>query len=302
MIGGVLHCHICGSKRLRDKPFGYQFNNKWLQSLECLDCGIIFLYPQPSAAEIVRMYSRGYFEGDFRCGHAGSYFDCATLDQLADIPLLERITRHKPNGKLLEIGCAGGAFLSAAQEMGYEVQGVEFSDDAAQFARRKFGLNVITGDIGSVNFSNGTFDVVFLGDVLEHLRNPVTSLREINRILAHEGLIVLQCPTQTNTLFSRFGFAVYLAVGKNATVHLPPYHLFEYRPKSLTLLLQRSGFSIVSMEECILSPKDIALRGSLLQRIGKKLFQYPNYFLTRIFGILGDRIEIFATKSTIASP
>jgi hypothetical protein len=46
----------------------------------------------------------------------------------------------------------------------------------------------------------------------------------------------------------------------------------------------------------MLPPHEVTLRGPLLQRIGKKIFQYPNYLITRTFGVLGDRIEIVAAK------
>lgn len=290
------YCPLCASPQLQSKPFGYHFNGRWLEGTACRDCGIIFIDPQPTAAEIAQMYAKEYFEGDFRCGHAGSYFDERTLQRLADQTLLQRIQRCKRSGKFLEVGCAGGAFLNAACEAGFEVRGVEFAEAAARFARERFGLQVSTGEVQSVKFSKNTFDIVFMGDVLEHLPDPLITVKELHRIMAPEGLLVIACPTQTNTLFSRLGFLVYAGLGKKATVHLPPYHLFEYRPQSLRRFLQRCGFAIAGMTPTMMSPREIALRGSLLQRLGKKMLQYPNYFLTKSFGVYGDRIEVFAIK------
>ena len=291
-----VRCPVCHSLKLGTKPFGYLFAERWLQAISCSECGIIFLDPQPSAEEIAQLYSKEYFEGDFRCGHAGSYFNDESIGNIVDHPLLQRIRGFKPEGKFLEVGCAGGAFLHAAQDTGYAVRGVEFSDDAAQLARDKFGLNVITGDLQTARLPNDAFDVVFMGDVIEHLPDPAATLVEINRITNEGGLLVLACPTQTNTIFSRIGFLVYGLLGKKATINLPPYHLFEYRPDSLGRLLDRYGFKIIHARATMIHPKDIALRGTIAQRIGKKLFQYPNYLLTSLFGVLGDRIEIYATK------
>lgn len=290
-------CHICSSSRVREKPFGYAFNNRWLGALECRSCGIIFIHPQPTAEELTQLYSKEYFEGDFRCGHAGSYFDEKTQASLADEQLIARIKQFKLSGMFLEIGCAGGAFLHAAQNAGFMVKGVEFADTAAQFARERFGLDVITGDVVSASFADALFDVVFMGDVLEHLPDPVATCREVYRILKPGGVFVIECPMQTNTIFSRLGLFVYTLLRKNATVHLPPYHLFEYRPSSMAGMLRRCGFTIVETRQAMIPPSQVTLRGSLLQRIGKKLFQYPNYFLTKTFGVLGDRIEMVAQKN-----
>ena len=289
-------CPVCSSTALRPKPFGYVFNNRWLGGFACNACGIIFIHPQPTADDLAKLYSKEYFEGDFRCGHAGSYFDENTQTALADAALLDRIKRLKPSGKFLEIGCAGGAFLHAAREAGYDVRGIEFSSVAAQLAREKFGLDVVTGDVKDARFPENAFDVVFMGDVLEHLPDPVATCREVFRVMAPGGIFVIECPMQTNTLFSRAGFLAYSLLGKKATVHLPPYHLFEYRPASMAALLRRCGFEILRKSEGMIPPKHVALRGSGVQKIGKKVLQYPNYLLTRMAGVFGDRIEMIATK------
>ena len=264
--------------------------------MECRDCDIMFIHPQPSQDEISQMYSKEYFEGDFRCGHAGSYFDEVSRDRIVDHSLLQRIQGNTPNGRFLEIGCAGGAFLNAAKQMGYDVYGVEFSEDAARFARTHFGLDVVTGDISSARYPNNNFDIVFMGDVIEHLPNPVAALREINRIITSGGLLVVECPSQTNTIFSRLGFRLYGVLGKKVAIQLPPYHLFEYRPRSITNLLRRCGFKCTKVTCGMMAPREVILRGSAMQRIGKKAFQYPNYVITSVLGVLGDRMEIFATK------
>ena len=289
-------CRVCASTRLVEEPFGYRFNSRWLGGLRCRDCGIIFLSPQPTPEDLRRLYSAEYFEQDYRCGHTGSYFDDQTLAALVDDALLGRIQKRKHTGRFLEVGCAGGAFLDAARRRGYAVQGVEFSEDAAAFARKRFGLDVFTGDVLDTHFPDGSFDVVFMGDVIEHLRDPAKTLNEVHRIMATGGLLVLACPSQTNTLFTRCGFYLYGLVDLKATVQLPPYHLFEYRPGSLTFLLRSCQFEILKLHQSMIPPGDVTLRGPKLQRFGKKVFQIPNYALTKVFGILGDRLEVYAVR------
>jgi SAM-dependent methyltransferase len=278
-------------------PFGYRWDNRWFTAVWCRNCGVIFLDPQPGTEDLARMYTREYFENDFRCGHTGSYFDEATRRNLQNNPLLERIVGMKPpKARFLEVGCAGGAFLAAARSNGYEVKGIEFSDQAARFARENYGLDVIVGDISSARLPAETFDIVFLGDVLEHLLDPVASLVEIHRILRPGGLIVVVCPSQTNTIFSRTGFMVYRLLGRRTSVQLPPYHVFEYRPKSIARMFEQCGYRILRLQNEIIPPSEIALRGPVLQRILKKMFQYPNAVATKMMGRWGDRIELYAIR------
>ncbi|HEX9006884.1 MAG TPA: class I SAM-dependent methyltransferase [Bacteroidota bacterium] len=292
-----LVCPLCGSTSIREKPFKYVFLNRDLWAKECGRCGIIFIHPQPTPEELRNLYAAQYFEGgDFRCGHEGSYCDPSTLEHLSDQKFFLQIKALKPGGRLLEIGCAGGATLSVARELGFSVQGVEISEDASRIAREKYGLPVFTGDIIEARFPPESFDVIFMGDVIEHLPDPVTTLRELFRIMADGGLLVMALPSQTNTLSSRLGFLVYGALGRSATVALPPYHLFEYRPGSLCYLLRQCGFRIDRLDQGIIPPHQISLRGPAIQRIGKKLLQYPNWMLTQLFHVYGDRITVYATK------
>ncbi|MDP2208985.1 MAG: class I SAM-dependent methyltransferase [Bacteroidota bacterium] len=291
-----LNCAVCNSKKLRPKPFGYNFNQKWLGAYECRQCAVIFIYPQPTQEELKQLYSREYFEGDFRCGHAGSYFDDDTVDKLSDNSFIKKIKQYKSKGKLLEIGCAGGIFLTTARNEGYDVYGVEYSNDAAELARNKFNLNVVTGELKEGIFQPEMFDIIFMGDVIEHLPDPMSTLKLINSILKISGILVIVCPMQTNTIFSRIGFKLYDIIKKKATVHLPPYHLFEYRPNSLSWLFHNSGFKITKMNQSIIPPDKISLRGSFYQRILKKVFQYPNFIATKVLNLFGDRIEVFAVK------
>jgi SAM-dependent methyltransferase len=290
-------CRVCGSARLKNLPFRYRYQESWLQARECSSCGVIFLDPQPTDQQIRDMYSREYFDGDFRCGHEAGYFDNETLKNLSGDAAMCAIQAYRKSGRFLEIGCAGGAFLETARKVGFEAHGVEFSAVAAEFARTRFGLDVFTGDVLEARFPADHFDVIYMGDVIEHLPRPGETLTEVARILAHDGLLVVACPSQTSTLFSRLGFFAYALLGKTATVSMPPYHLFEYRPASLSFLLRRCGLSIVRVEAAILPPGKISLRGSVLQKAGKKIFQYINVPVTRLFGTCGDRLSVYARKS-----
>lgn len=294
-------CSICESGTCREVAFGYRFEGMWLQALECPRCGIIFLHPPLPSEAIRTLYSKEYFEQDFRCGYAHSCFDSSHHDRLIDHALLKRLSTQKPQGRMLEIGCAGGVFLNAARTYGFEVEGVELSCDASEFAQKNFGLRIFNGTVFEAQFNNDLFDVIVMGDVLEHLPNPMETLRELWRIIAHGGLLVIISPTQTNSIFSKIGLALYKLLGKKVAIDLPPYHLFEYRPASLKNLLNRTGFTVLCQSVGALHPSHLVLRGSMLQRIGKKLFQYPNYVLTELFGVFGDRITVYATKTTPSS-
>jgi SAM-dependent methyltransferase len=174
----TLPCPLCSSRNLHSKPFGYLFKDQWLGAIECKNCRIIFIRPQPTGQEIESLYSKEYFEHDFRCGHAGSYYEEAALEKLGEDALLEQFRQFKNKGSLLEIGCAGGAFLNNVRKAGYEVHGVELSPEAAQLARERYNLNVHVGDLLSAKYPDGMFDIVYMGDVLASSRSKCNVTRD----------------------------------------------------------------------------------------------------------------------------
>lgn len=140
----------------------------------------------------------------------------------------------KPS-RILDVGCGDGAFLHVVQQFGWDVHGVEISQDAAEHAR-KLGINVYCGDLISAPYSNDTFDVVRLWSVLEHLHNPIEVLEKIQKILKPGGLVTFQVPN-IDSLASR----VY---GANWTgLHLPN-HLIHFTPKTLKEVLEKAGYKV----------------------------------------------------------
>ncbi len=288
-----LHCIVCSSKILKEVPFGYNFKNKWLQAFECKTCKMIFIFPQPNELELKELYLEDYFEsGDYRCGHAKNCFD-EDEETIVNHNLINKVCKIKSSGNFLDIGCAGGHFLNAIRKRGFNPFGVELSKYAAENAIEKFNLNIKIGDLFSSQFEKNFFDVIYLGDVLEHIPNPNDFLNEINRIAKNDCLVVILCPTQTNSILSRIGFLVFSLLNKKATVNLPPYHLLEFRPISMKNFLKKFNLKIIKCKSFTMKPNEIAQRNSSLQNVAKKIFQYPNYFFSSIFNAFGDRIEIF---------
>ncbi|HNA89656.1 MAG TPA: methyltransferase domain-containing protein, partial [Anaerolineales bacterium] len=81
--------------------------------------------------------------------------------------------------KVLDIGCGGGLFLSRMKLEGADVLGIELSDTRAYYAKTKHGFEVIKRTIEDEYWTayHGTFDIVTLWDVIEHVNYPQATLR-----------------------------------------------------------------------------------------------------------------------------
>jgi SAM-dependent methyltransferase len=136
-------------------------------------------------------------------------------------------------GKLLDVGCGPGFFLSGVNDR-WEKYGVEISQFAAEHAR-KWG-KIHLGDIKSAGYADNFFDVVILHHVVEHLKEPVAALREVRRILKPNGKIILGTPDFDSGCARRFG--------KNYRLLNDPTHISLFSLDSMQRLLRDLGFIV----------------------------------------------------------
>ena len=286
----------------RPLPFAYHFAGAVLPGGVCPQCGLRGLTVQPAPHEFGRLYAREYFaSGDVRCGHVGDYFAERTallsdaMALLADAiePATARATGGRP-GRLLELGCATGVLLEAAQRRGWTVQGVEYSADAAAEAARH-GVPVFVGALEDARLPDDGFDVAFLGDVLEHVPDPATVLRDVARLLAPGGALVLRGPMATHSLARRLAIGASMVFRRTWRLDEPPYHLWEFTPGPLRALVAGAGLSIESFVQSKTPPSLTRRRGPLLGPLLGALDAF-NVAWTGATNALGDRCMLVARR------
>jgi SAM-dependent methyltransferase len=296
-------CLGCGATELKALPLCYEFHGRF-PLVECRRCGLRFLSVQPRGESLVELYSSGYFERDFRCGRsaAGYYREDAfraenqglldAFDALLPAARAPGVVRRR---RLLEVGCAGGWLLKHAAERGWEPQGVELSADAVAHAR-SLGLAVFEGDLAGARFPGAAFDLVYMGDVLEHVPDCRATLDEVARVLAPGGHLYLRGPITTHSLARRLALAAYGAAGATIVLREPPYHLWEFRPGPLRDLCARAGLEVVRMAQSKIPPGSPHGEKSPLQRVALAAIDAVNLPLTRAFNVAGDRIVLIARR------
>ena len=152
--------------------------------------------------------------------------------------LVRRNTRNVPSirpGKMLEIGCATGHFLAEMAAKGWQVQGVEMSPGAAAQARAA-GFEVSCGALESLPDLPGGFDLIAAWMVVEHLHDPVLSLRKLARWGSPGCWLAISVPDATDfqlRLFRDRWFALQA-----------PTHLYHFTVKSIRQVLAQGGWRV----------------------------------------------------------
>ena len=202
----------------------------------CCGCGVLYMNPRLMGKELDAAYPEEYI----------SHQPYQHRNLLAHI--LYRIRKDRicravlsyyphPAGKVLDIGCATGDFLESMRWYGWDAYGIEPSSRAAAYAREIRHLDVFTGTLEEAPYEDGSFDIVTLWHVLEHVPDPVGTLRRIRRLLKPDGLLVFAIPNSESYEASLF---------RGAWSGLDiPRHLFVFSPTSVETALKRSGFETI---------------------------------------------------------
>lgn len=139
---------------------------------------------------------------------------------------------------LLDVGCSSGVFLAAARARGFDAQGVEPAARAARTAQAA-GFRVFCGTLEAAAFEPGSFDAITILEVIEHLRDPVSLLRECRRVLKPGGVLAIGTGNAGSLTVRALGTGWdYLHIARHGG------HISFFNPRSMRLLAQRCGFEV----------------------------------------------------------
>ncbi len=144
--------------------------------------------------------------------------------------LVQILSKHDKNAKILDIGCAGGPLLLDLQKAGFtNVHGLDFSKDAITMCKQRGLKNVYVMDGHNPNFEENSFDVIVSSDSLEHLERDTVALSNWKKILKQNGKFLVFVPA-------------YLFLWSEHDV--ANHHYRRYSKKLLKSVVSGAGFQI----------------------------------------------------------
>jgi len=158
-------------------------------------------------------------------------------------PFLAAIARHRPGGRLLDLGCALGVLLGVAREAGFDAYGLDLNAAAVADARREFGDRAHAGPLDDTAFPGVRFDAITLIDVLEHVPDPEALLETLASRLAPEGVIAAVLPDAGSLTARLFG---------RRWPHYNEEHLFYWSASNLRTFLQERGWRVLALRRGVL--------------------------------------------------
>jgi 2-polyprenyl-3-methyl-5-hydroxy-6-metoxy-1,4-benzoquinol methylase len=159
-----------------------------------------------------------------------------------------------PSSNILELGCSHGSFVALMQTAGYLASGVEMSPWVVSFGKETFDVPIYLGPVENLDLAEGSFDVIVLMDVLEHLPNPLKTLNYCARLLKSNGLILVQTPKVKENKSHK---ALLESQDPFLKMLIADEHLFLFSQDGVVKLLSQIGFDHISFEPAIFSNYDM---------------------------------------------
>lgn len=195
--------------------------------VRCTACQMIYESPRFDEADIIAGYASSN-----DAGHDSQH----QMRVNSFYQSLKKLSQHlpAPGARVLDVGTAGGAFLDAAKRFGYVATGLEPSRYLVERCQQR-GLDAVQGTIDDYAGADGTFDMVTLWDVIEHLARPKDALVRIRRLLKPGGILLINYPDigtwQAKIAGEKFWW-------------LLSVHLSYFTPATMREICSRTGFSV----------------------------------------------------------
>ncbi len=313
-------CLLCGRegswlyRNLRDSLFDAP--GTW-GLMRCPEGHLVWLNPRPVLEDIARLYGR-YFTHEtgepvlgensgpaarprargvfYKLLKKGLERVLSLIGLTEEMARLSVMTLNGPaGGRLLDVGCGNGRFLATMRDRGWKVLGVEPDAQAVKVAREHFGLDVHMGSVEEMGLPNDAVDVVTLSHVIEHVSDPIATLRECRRILRPNGRVVIVTPNIRSLGHRVFG---------RACRHLePPRHLYLFSSTGLRACARRAGLRVLECRTTAREARGIWTESrnmspekqSFRVRMGGLAFQILEHLLCKAADV-GEEILLIATK------
>lgn len=219
------NCIVCEQKR-----FEIWAKKDKYTAVKCLNCGLVWINPLPSDDELNQFYTKYY---QYRLSET-KLTEQRKIMYLLDKEWLEQFIKK---GRLLDIGCSDGSFLSNFDEE-WEKYGVEIGSDAVKQAQQR-GINVIEGSAKEALGFGKKFDCVMLRGTIEHFTDPLGAIEVVSKLINVGGYIFFTATPDVNS----FSAQLYK---EKWNMFAPPAHLFYFSVETLTKLVEKFNFEKVA--------------------------------------------------------
>jgi len=244
----------CGNENLA--PFNADY-------VECKACGtLVSLKSLTDEQLVVKDDETDFYGKQYWLDHQVQGLGIPAIQSRARIDLAERnlywlntlLKYRLPPAQIMELGCAHGSFVALMRQAGYSATGLELSPWVVEFGRKTFDVPILLGPLEAQEMPLESLDVIVLMDVLEHLSDPLETLKHSLQRLKPDGLLIVQTPQFKDGMCFD---SLVEAKDRFVEMLIPDEHIYLFGERSVKQLFSRLGAGHVQFEPALFAHYDM---------------------------------------------
>jgi 2-polyprenyl-3-methyl-5-hydroxy-6-metoxy-1,4-benzoquinol methylase len=240
-------CPSCGSTRTA-RLFSKALHDRTWHLARCLSCLQHYTDPLPTLDDI-----RSFYTGDYHAELASEEASEAAFGKKFH-GYADWICKHVRPGRSLDIGCTTGLFPRILRERGFDAEGLEINAASAEWGSKRYGITIRNEPFETADYSERSFRLISMADVLEHSLNPATTLARVHSVLEDGGFAFISFP-DIESIESRYFQTLAVTTGRSwlwECCHIP-LHTWEFTRSTAERLFRSAGFNIAGFRRAHLN-------------------------------------------------
>jgi len=234
-------CICCGSSQL-DLISDIDRHSLYFPVALCRECGLVHANPVAREDDYMELYTKHYrrlYGGISGMPSMNVLKTKKNKNTLQAKKLLENeALRSKIGGTLLDVGCGGGNFTWAWQDLGFKATGIDLNGEYQDIARDVVGLDLHTSTLKDFT-ENRKFDVIFYNHVFEHIWDPNTEFQLAIKALNPGGILVIVVPGLRTAESKYWG---------DLRDHIQFAHISFFTKETLAAMAVKNGFDALYVD------------------------------------------------------
>jgi len=210
-----------------------------------------------------------------------------------------KLLQDIPRGKILEVGCGAGDLYETVTKLGYDITGIDYSQEAVALARQRLSENLdkerINIECKTLDEIEETFDIIFAFEVLEHIKEDKEALSRMNQLLKQNGYLLISVPAHSRWFgpsdrsvghFRRYDKKTFLELLEQCQFKVEDCWTYGFPLANLTEFLRNIIYAKKELRDQEEGSKQSGTERSIEARfkfLYNNIFLYPFYLVQMLF-------------------
>lgn len=236
----INNCPVCNSTQF--SPFlgciDHTVSRETFQIVECNSCKFKFTNPRPEENKLGNYYKSETYISHSNTSKGIINSAYQTVRKYTLLKKLQLISQYYKTGKILDIGCGTGEFLSVCKNAKWNTLGIEPDNDARKKAIENHGLDV-REEVALKALKDEEFDIISMWHVLEHVPRLNERIEDLKRLIKPNGIIIIAVPNLTS-----LDAKIYK---EHWAAYDLPRHLYHFSPQDIESVFKKHDLKVVKI-------------------------------------------------------